>query len=130
MASKIKRLFSHTLLLLEVVDFRFRMLAFREACGEPPRALHLKCLTCLAAAASPSSHKLNDLEGKKRLPSPFTLCLSGLNKPLSLFGLSHCSPRSLAPYTPINLSVMPLKKTRKQHSFRKEPIKMKKCYEW
>jgi hypothetical protein len=24
-------------LLLEVVDFRFRMLAFRGACGEPPR---------------------------------------------------------------------------------------------
>jgi hypothetical protein len=25
------------LLLLEVVDFRYRMLAFRGACGEPPR---------------------------------------------------------------------------------------------
>jgi hypothetical protein len=30
------RLFSQTLLLLEVVDFRYRMLAFRGACGEPP----------------------------------------------------------------------------------------------
>jgi hypothetical protein len=29
------------LLLLEVVDFSSRMLAFRGACGEPPRALRL-----------------------------------------------------------------------------------------
>jgi hypothetical protein len=31
------RLFLNTLLLLKVVDFRYRMLAFRGACGEPPR---------------------------------------------------------------------------------------------
>jgi hypothetical protein len=30
-------LFSQTLMLLEAVDFRYRMLAFRGACGEPPR---------------------------------------------------------------------------------------------
>jgi hypothetical protein len=29
-------LFSYSLLFLKVVDFRFRMLAFRGACGEPP----------------------------------------------------------------------------------------------
>jgi hypothetical protein len=32
----LERLFSQTLLLLKVVDFRSRMLAFRGACGEPP----------------------------------------------------------------------------------------------
>jgi hypothetical protein len=35
--SKIFMTVSLTLMLLKVVDFRFRMLAFRGACGEPPQ---------------------------------------------------------------------------------------------
>jgi hypothetical protein len=30
---------------------------------------------------------------KVRLPGPFTFCLSGLNEPLSLFGLQACPSR-------------------------------------
>jgi hypothetical protein len=33
----LKKLFSQTLMLLKVVDFRYRMLVFRGACGEPSR---------------------------------------------------------------------------------------------
>jgi hypothetical protein len=35
----LRRLYSKTLLLLEVVDLRSRILAFRGAGGEPPAAL-------------------------------------------------------------------------------------------
>ncbi|KMM36478.1 hypothetical protein AB986_10900 [Alkalihalobacillus macyae] len=48
-----KRLFSYTLLLVEWVNFRSRMLAFRGAGGEPPRHAwaYLRGLTCPANPA-------------------------------------------------------------------------------
>ncbi|OOE12284.1 hypothetical protein UN64_09235 [Fictibacillus arsenicus] len=50
-----KKLFSYTLLLLKVVDFHSRMLAFLGACGEPTRCFAtLNGLTCPADPAGVS----------------------------------------------------------------------------
>jgi hypothetical protein len=63
-------------MFMKVVDFRFRLLAFRGAGGEPPGALRLQ-----------ESH------------------------------LSHLSRWSLAPCTPINLSMESIIKIHRKHNF-------------
>ncbi len=119
------RLFSYSLLLLKDVDFRCRCSLSVGQTVSHISTFRISVSPVQLQWLDPRGQKLNGPEGKGRLPSPFTFCLSGLNEPLPLFGLPACPAGGS--YLPLqSISKKEIKKAKQTFSMSEEGLKLRK----